>query len=255
MFSKILYVLSAGYFARVIYKNYNMLGSIPSELAKASLLLILLAIFLQVLKYLVLAYNFYLNFNKAGVKFEFIETLKATFVYMYVCVATPFVGAGGLLAFVNYAGHKRVSKIKVAAGSFLALLADYLGFFVIILFSLLFFRDSIGDFPVNYLVSMLVFGAILISIVILSIFRKEIPIYIIKKIQDLANFFSKKFQNQEHFDSEWARINVTLAHECFVDIKKDPFFYFKSVGIGLLFRLLNIATFLEIQLMTFQLIT
>lgn len=248
MFSKILYVLSAGYFARVIYKNYNMLGSIPSELAKASLLLILLAIFLQVLKYLVLAYNFYLNFNKAGVKFEFIETLKATFVYMYVCVATPFVGAGGLLAFVNYAGHKRVSKIKVAAGSFLALLADYLGFFVIILFSLLFFRDSIDDFPVNYLVSMLVFGAILISIVILSIFRKEIPIYIIKKIQDLANFFSKKFQNQEHFDSEWARRNVTLAHECFVDIKKDPFFYFKSVGIGLLFHLLNIATFLVVGL-------
>jgi uncharacterized protein (TIRG00374 family) len=248
MFSKILYLLSAGYFALVIYRNYNLLGSIPTELGKASLMLILIALLLQALKYLVLAYNFYINFNKTGVEFKYIETLKATFVYIYVCVATPFIGAGGLLAFVNYAGHKKVSKIKVAAGSFLALLADYLGFFLIIIFSLIFFKDKIEDFPVNYLISMLIFGGILISIVFLSIFKREILIFIIKKFQDLANFFSRTFHKKVHFDDQWAKRNVDLAHECFVDVKKDPLFYFKTTGIGLVFHLLNIATFAVVGL-------
>lgn len=248
MFSKILYLLSAGYFVSVIYKNYNLLGSIPRELSKASFLLIVLAILLQVVKYLVLAYNFYINFNKTGVNFKYVETLKATFVYIYVCVATPFIGAGGLLAFVNYAGHKRVSKIKVAAGSFLALLADYLGFFIVTIFSLIFFKSTIEDFPVNYLVSMLVFGGILISIVFLSIFKREILIFIIKKFQNLANFFSRTFNKKVHFDNEWAKRNVDLAHECFVDIKKDPYFYLKSAGIGLILHLLNIATFAVVGL-------
>lgn len=243
MFSKILYVLSAGYFVSVIYKNYSLLGSIPRELSKASFLLIILAILIQIVKYLVLAYNFYLNFNKAGVNFKYLETLKATFVYIYVCVATPFIGAGGLLAFVNYAGHKRVSKTKAAAGSFLALLADYLGFFIVVIFSLIFFKSTIEDFPVNYLISMLVFGAVLISFVFLSIFKREILIFLLKKIQDLANFSSNLFKKQVQFDEEWAKRNVDLAHECFVDIKKDPYFYFKSVGIGLAFHILNIASF------------
>lgn len=248
MFSKILYLLSGGYFTFVIYRNYNLLGSIPSELGKASLLLIIIAILLQVVKYLVLAYNFYINFNKAGVEFKYIETLKATFVYMYVCVATPFIGAGGLLAFVNYAGHKKVSKIKVAAGSFLALLADYLGFFLIIIFSIIFFSDTIEDFPINYLISMVAFAGVLMSIVYLSIFNKEILTLIIKKFQDLANFFSRTFQKKVHFDEQWAKRNIDLAHECFVDIKNDPFFYFKTTGIGLIFHLLNIATFAVVGL-------
>jgi uncharacterized protein (TIRG00374 family) len=207
-----------------------------------------LAIIIQIVKYLVLAYNFYINFNKAGVNFKYLETLKATFVYMYVCVATPFIGAGGLLAFVNYAGHKKVSKIKVAAGSFLALLADYLGFFIVVIFSLIFFKSTIEDFPVNYLISMLVFGAVLISFVFLSIFKREILIFLLKKLQDLANFSSNLFKKQVQFDEEWAKRNVDLAHECFVDIKKDPYFYLKSVGIGLAIHILNIASFAVVGL-------
>jgi uncharacterized protein (TIRG00374 family) len=248
MFSKILYLLSAGYFASVIYKNYNLLGSIPRELSKASFLLIVLALLLQVVKYLVLAYNFYINFNKTGVNFKYVETLKATFVYIYVCIATPFIGAGGLLAFVNYAGHKKVSKIKVAAGSFLTLLADYLGFFIVVIFSLIFFKSTIEDFPVNYLISMLVFGAVLLLIVFLSIFKREMLTFLLKKLQDLANFFSNLFKKQIHFDDDWSQRNVDLAHECFVDIKKDPYFYVKSVGIGLIMHLLNIATFAVVGL-------
>ena len=155
MFSKIVYVVSLLFFVGIIYKNFHLLESVPQDLLKAKLIFIFLAILIQVVKYLVLAYNFYINFQKAGVSFTYKEVLRATFVYMYVSVSTPFIGAGGLLAFVDYAGHKEFSRIKTAAGAFLALLADYLGFFLIILFSLIFFRETIEDFPVNYLYAML----------------------------------------------------------------------------------------------------
>ena len=242
MFSRILYVLSAGYFGYVIYKNYNFLGNIPAEIHKANFLLILFALILQVGKYFLLAYNFQLNFEKVGIKFKFLDTVKATLTYVYVCVSTPFVGAGGLLAFVNFAQKKSVSKIKVAAGSFLALLADYLGFFLLILTSLFLFNSTLEDFPVNYLISLLIFGSALISIVFLSIFRKDFLTYLIKKAQDLANFFSQKIHKKNQYDEDWARRNVNLAHECFVDIKKDPKFYFKSVMVGLLFHFINVLT-------------
>jgi len=56
MFSKIVYVLSLVFFISIIYKNYHLLDSIPADLMKAKLLLLLLAAVLQILKYLVLAY-------------------------------------------------------------------------------------------------------------------------------------------------------------------------------------------------------
>jgi len=174
MFNKILYVFSAIFFGSIVYKNYHLLDSIPNDLLKAKISLLLLALFLQALKYLVLAYNFFVNFKKSGVELEYWEVFKATFVYIYVSVSTPFVGAGGLLAFVHYAGHKNVSRLKVGAGAFLALLGDYLGFFLIIIFSLIFFRSTIDDFPVNYLFAMITFGGFLLTMVFLSIFQKKV---------------------------------------------------------------------------------
>jgi len=242
MLSKFLYFLSGVFFVSIVIKNFHLLDSIPNDLLKAKISLLFLALFLQVLKYLVLAYNFYVNFDKAGVKFRYLEVLKATFVYVYVSVSTPFVGAGGLLAFVHYAGHKNVSRIKVGAGAFLALLGDYLGFFLIIIFSLIFFRSTIDDFPVNYIYAMVGFGALLLSLVFLSIFQKNFLKNLFNKIQRLLNFITDKIHKRVHLDDDWAHRNVDLAHECFVDIKKDPLFYIKVIFIALSFHILNIAT-------------
>ena len=242
MFSKFIYVLSLGFFVGIIYKNYHLLDTIPQDILKAKLLLLVLAAVIQIIKYLVLAYNFYINFQKAGVNFTYKEVLKATFVYMYVSVSTPFIGAGGLLAFVDYAGHKEFSRIKTAAGAFLALLADYLGFFLIILFSLLFFRYSIDDFPVNYLYAMLGFGGVLLTLVFLSIFTKDFLVKFFHQIQRFLNFFSKYIHKKLVLDEKWAHRNVHLAHECFIDIKHDPKFYLKPILIGLAFHILNILS-------------
>jgi uncharacterized protein (TIRG00374 family) len=242
MLSKILYFLSAGFFVTIVYKNYHLLDSIPNDLLKAKLYLLLLALFLQFLKYLVLSYNFYINFKKAGVEFKFWEVFRATFVYIYVSVSTPFVGAGGLLAFVHYAGHKNVSRLKVGAGAFLTLLGDYLGFFLIIVFSLIFFRSTIDDFPVNYIYAMLGFGSVLLILVFLSIFQKDFLKNLFNKIQKFLNLVTHTIHKKVHLDDEWAHRNVELAHECFVDIKKDPLFYIKVIFIALSFHILNILT-------------
>jgi len=242
MFSRLVYFLSLIFFVSIIYKNYHLLLNVPQDLLKAKISLLFLAIVIQVIKYFVLSYNFYINFQKTGIKFTYKEVLKATFVYMYVSVATPFVGAGGLLAFVDYAGHKEFNRVKTAASAFLALLADYLGFFLIILFSLLFFRDSIDDFPVNYLYAMLGFGGVLLILVFLSIFTKDFLIKLIHSVQRLLNYISRKVHKKLVMDENWAHKNVQLAHECFIDIKHDPRFYLKPVLISLVFHILNILT-------------
>jgi uncharacterized protein (TIRG00374 family) len=250
MFSKIVYFLSFGVFGYIVYSIINdeskTINNIPSYFLSADLRFILLAFVLQFLKYLVLSYNFYINFRQIGLNFTFRETLKSTFVYLYVSVATPFVGAGGLLAFVDYAGHKNFNRVKAGAGAFLALLADYIAFFLIILFSLVFYRDSISDFPVNYLYSMVGFGSILLSLVLLSIFTKDFLIKFIHTIQRFLNLISRKIHKRLVIDERWAHTNVTLAHECFVDIKHNPKFYLKPIGIGLVFHLLNILTLLVV---------
>lgn len=242
MLAKILYVVSFGVFGTIVYENYPLLQSVPQDLMKAKIHLIFLAIILQIVKYLVLSYNFHINFKKAGVGFKYFEVVKATLVYMYVCVSTPFVGAGGLLAFVQFANLKNVSKLKVAAGSFLTLLGDYLGFFIIVLFSLIVFKDTIDDFPVNYIIAMLVFGGFLITMVLLSIFTKDFLIRLVEYLRRFTNFSTNLIQKKSHFDDKWAQRNVDLAHECFVDIKKDPLFYVKVIFIGFLFHIINILT-------------
>lgn len=242
MLSKILYFLSALFFGTIVYKNFHLLDSIPQDILQAKVSLLLLALGLQILKYLVLAYNFYINFKKAGVEFTYWEVFKATFVYIYVSVSTPYVGAGGLLAFVHYAGHKNVSRLKVGAGAFLTLLGDYLGFFLIIIFSLIFFQSTIDDFPVNYILAMLGFGGFLLSLVFLSIFQRDFLKNLFILIQKFANKLTHLIHKKVHLDEEWAHRNVDLAHECFVDIKKEPKFYLKVIFIALTFHILNILT-------------
>jgi len=246
MFSKIVYTLSFGVFSYIVYSIFTdekkVINNVPEYFLSAELKFILIAFLIQVLKYLVLAFNFYINFQKAGVSFTYKEVLRATFVYIYVSVSTPFIGAGGLLAFVDYAGHKEFSRIKTAAGAFLALLAVYLGFFLIILFSLIFFRESIDDFPVNYFYAMLGFGGILITLVFLSIFTKDFLVKFFHLIQKFLNFFSRYIHKKLVLDEKWAHRNVHLAHECFVDIKHDPKFYLKPIIIGLIFHILNILS-------------
>jgi uncharacterized protein (TIRG00374 family) len=242
MFNKILYVFSALFFGSIVYKNYHLLDSIPNDLLKAKVSFLILALILQALKYLVLAYNFYVNFKKSGVELGYWDVLKATFVYIYVSVSTPFVGAGGLLAFVHFAGHKNVSRLKVGAGAFLALLGDYLGFFLIIIFSLIFFRTTIDDFPLNYIYAIIGFGSFLLTLVFLSIFQKDFLKNFFNRIQKICNFATHKTHRKIYFDKEWANRNVELAHECFIDIKKDPKFYIKVIFIALTFHILNIVT-------------
>ncbi|NBO22213.1 hypothetical protein EBU94_02570, partial [bacterium] len=132
MLNKIIYIISAVFFVSIVGKNFHLLDSVPNDLLKAKLGFLLLALFLQVLKHLVMAYNFYANFKKIDINFSYVEVLKLTFVYIYLCVATPFVGAGGVIAFIDYAKSKGISKMKVASSTFLALLQDFLSFFIII---------------------------------------------------------------------------------------------------------------------------
>jgi uncharacterized protein (TIRG00374 family) len=89
---------------------------------------------------------------------------------------------------------------------------------------------------------MITFGGFLLTMVFLSIFQKNFLKNLFKKIQKFANFMTNKIHKKVHFDEEWAHRNVELAHECFVDIKKDPLFYVKVIFIALTFHILNIAT-------------
>jgi uncharacterized protein (TIRG00374 family) len=242
MLNKFLYLLSAAFFGVIIYKNFNLLDTLPEDILRANLFLIFLALLLQLFKYLTLGYSFYINFKKAGVELGYWEVFKTTFVYIYVSVATPYVGAGGLLAFIQLAGHKNISRVKVGAGAFLTLLGDYLGFFLIIIFALFFFSSTIDDFPVNYIYAMLGFGSFLFVLVFLSIFQRDFLKNLFKKIQRTANWLTHLIHKKIHLDEDWAHRNVDLAHECFVDIKKDPKFYFNVILISLLFHIFNILT-------------
>ncbi len=242
MLNKIIYIISAVFFVTIVGKNFHLLDSVPNDLLKAKLGFLLLALFLQVLKHLVMAYNFYANFKKIDINFSYFEVLKLTFVYIYLCVATPFVGAGGVIAFIDYAKSKGISKMKVASSTFLALLQDFLSFFIIIVLALILFSSSISDFPVTQIIGFLIVGFLMLFLVFVGIFRHNLLVKFFKLVQKLANFVSFKVHKKVHFDESWAERNIDMAHECFIDIRKDPWFYIKIIGVSFSAHVLNIAT-------------
>ena len=67
--------------------------------------------------------------------------------------------------------------------------------------------------------------------------------------RELYEFDNKKYLNScEDYCKKKKLYNIHFIKSNEVDIKKDPFFYFKTTGIGLLFHLLNIATFAVVGL-------
>ena len=242
MLTKIIYVISAVFFLSIVGKNFHLLDSVPSDLLRAKVYFLLLALLLQVLKHFVMAFNFYANFKKININFSYIEVLKLTFVYIYLCVATPFVGAGGVIAFIDYAKEKGISKMKVASSTFLALMQDFLSFFIIIVLALLLFSSSLSDFPVTQILGFLLIGFFMLVLVFVGIFRHDILVKFFRIFQRFTNFVSFKIHKKIHFDEAWAERNIEMAHECFVDIKKDPLFYFKIIGVSFFAHILNIAT-------------
>lgn len=242
MLAKLIYLVSGVFFTSIILKNYHLLDTVPGDLLKAKIIFILLALFVQVLKHILMAYNFYGNFKKINIDFSYLEVLKLTFVYIYLCVATPFVGAGGVIAFIDYAKTKHISKMKVASSTFLALLQDFLSFVLIIIFALLFFSSNLEDFPVDYIVGFLSIGLIMTFLVFLGIFRHDLLVSFFKLLQRLGNFLIYKLHRKVHFDESWAERNVKIAHECFIDLKKDPIFYLKMIFVSFSVHILNIIT-------------
>lgn len=242
MFAKLIYLVSGTFFISIVLKNFHLLDTIPQDLLKAKLIFLLLALLVQVVKHLLMAYNFYGNFRKIGIDFSYFEVLKLTFVYIYLCVATPFVGAGGVIAFIDYAKTKDISKMKVASSTFLALIQDFLSFVLIIVLALLFFSSNLEDFPVDYIFGFLSIGLIMIALVFLGIFKQNLLVYFFKKLQRTTNFLTFKLHKKIHFDEEWAERNVKVAHECFIDLKKDPIFYIKMIFVSFSVHFLNILT-------------
>jgi len=242
MFAKLIYLVSGAFFISIVLKNYHLLDTIPQDLLKAKLIFLLLALLVQVIKHLLMAYNFYANFKKINIEFSYQEVLKLTFVYIYLCVATPFIGAGGVIAFIDYAKTKDISKMKVASSTFIALLQDFISFVLIIILALLFFSSNLEDFPVDYILGFLSIGLIMTFLVFLGIFRHDLLVTFFKLLQKIGNFLTYKLHKRIHFDETWAERNIKIAHECFIDLKKDPNFYLKMVFVSFSVHFLNILT-------------
>ena len=75
-----------------------------------------------------------------------------------------------------------------------------------------------------------------------AIFYHKFLVLLLDILRRIVNFLTYRVSQKIHFDEEWAKRNVSLAHECFVDIKNDPPFYLKIIFWSVVSHVLNIIT-------------
>jgi glycosyltransferase 2 family protein len=138
--------------------SFGELKSIVETLKKVHAGFFLLALFLQVIWFMVAGMTFFHLYHLVGLDESFYRLTLLAAAANFINVIAPSAGMGGVVVFLNDAQQKGYSSGKVTVANTLYLLFDYLAFLVVLVLGLLVFfrRNDLG--PSEIIASLIMVG-------------------------------------------------------------------------------------------------
>ena len=203
-FRWLLWVMTVAFLWMVI-RRINELEHLTQTLAGGQWQWIATAFVLQFVYFIVAALTYKSAFDTVDVKAPFGDLVALTYASIFVNSTAPSGGTAGAALFIDDMRRRGQSVTRAATGGLLALIADYGGFCILLLFGLiaLFRFQSLTSYEVIAATIMFAFvGTLLVSLIIGM--RRPLLLYrIFGTIEHWVNRLGGWFRHPDLLPPEW----------------------------------------------------
>ncbi len=231
-------------FLWVLVTRFVEIKKLVNTLATGQWEWVLAAVFLQAIFYLVFTALYQSAFATVDVRARLTHLLPLTFAAIFVNVVAPSGGASGAALFMDDAARRGVSPSRTAAGNLLQIVADYLGFTLVLVSGLiyLFFVHDLQAYEIVGAVVLMLMTLGMTGVLLVGLWRPEMLRRLLGWAQGAANGIAQRLKRTPALDGSWADKNASEFIAAAAAVVAHPARLVGTIGISLLSHFVNIAS-------------
>jgi uncharacterized protein (TIRG00374 family) len=251
---RLLFWILIAIFAGVLVSHLTDIAKLAKTLAQGRWEWVVAAAALQIVRYVIFAMLYWSSFDIVGVKSRIMELLPVVFASVFVNVAAPVAGVGGLALFVDDAARRDESAARASAGTLLVLVADYSVFALLLPSSLsyLFTRGDLKTYEIVGAALLLLFIGGLAAMLILGFWQPAWVLKLFSWAQRAINRVSGWLKRPSWLADDWAAHNANEFTEAASAITNYPKRLIRTLGVVWAMWMVNMASLYVLFLAFYQ---
>jgi uncharacterized protein (TIRG00374 family) len=254
---RILFWILIAVFAGVVVSHLTDITKLVKTLAQGRWEWVVAAAALQFVRFIIFAMLYWSSFDIVGVKSRIMELLPVVFASVFVNVAAPVAGVGGLALFVDDAARRDQSAARASAGTLLVLVADYSVFALLLPSSLsyLFARGDLKTYEIASAALLLLFIGGLAAMLVLGFWRPTWVLTLFRWGQRAVNQVASWFKRPAWLADDWAARNASEFTEAASAITTYPKRLIRTLAVVWAMWMVNMASLYVLFLAFYRPIT
>lgn len=231
-------------FLFLVISQFTQIQKLVNTLKQGRWQWVLIAALLQIGYYLIYTAVYHASFFAVGVKSRFRKLIPLVFAMMFVNVAAPAGGAGGAALFIDDARRRGESPSRTAAGTLLAMIADF-GSFVLILIAgmlYLFRHHDLKSYEIITAVLLLLLVGGLSAVLFMGVYSPNRLNRLLDRLQKLILWFGNRIHKPEIISEDWAEKNASEYIEASLAMVTYPGRLWITIGVAFVGHLVNLLS-------------
>jgi len=241
-------------FLVVVVARITDIQELLQTLARGQWAWVLGAVSLQVIYYLVYTDLYRSAFDAVGVKYRFWRLLPLVFASLFVNVVAPVAGVGGAALFVDDAAQRGQSGSRAAAGTLLALAAEFSAFTAVLVGGLLYLllRQRLYAYEVLGAAVVLAATSGMVGLLTLGLWGRDTLVRLFRWIQAAVNGVADRLGRPALVAEGWAEEQAAEFVRAAQAVAAHPRKLARTLSVALVGHLVNLVCFYALTLAFYE---
>jgi len=227
-----------------ISKNLIQVERLVATLAQGKWQWLVFAAFLQGIYYLVYTAMYQSAFSTVDVDSRLMSLLPVLLGSLFVNVVTPTAGASGAALFVDDASRRGQSATRTAAGTLLALVADFSTFTLVMIVGLvyLFLYHDLRSYEIAAAVVLLLLSTGLVTVLSLGLWSPDLLRGILNHVQSWVGKLLGWLKRPSPFVEDWYKKTASDFVAAGTAMRSHPARLGRTLGVALAAQLIDLGS-------------
>ena len=227
-----------------VSQNFVQVQHLAQTLSLGKWQWLVFAALVQVIYYLCFTWIYQSAFDTVEVESSVRGLIPVVLSSLFLNVVTPTAGASGAALFIDDADQRGQSPTRAAAGTLLALVADFSSFTVILLAGLiiLFIKHDLQAYEIIAAIVLLLISGGMVAVLSLGLWNPNLLRGLLKFVQSLASRMFGWLKRPSPLTADWYETTTTEFVAAGAAIHSHPDRLGRTLAIALVAQLVDIAS-------------